>query len=225
MAWLKPPPDLRVPRLARVSDVAPGGQQAWPARPGRARSPAKARHDPENRNWWLRQLPGGRTRRAEVRGCRPPGLPTVVSQATDPAARPALARAALPVASRCHPALAGTTAARHRRPAPQRQPQLPPAPASCRNHPRPGLPGGPPPARGTAPAQGAPATPAALQVRSPLARYRHQNPHATPLPPAAPAAPARSQGAAGVPVRLRPICRIYSRCCRRAEHDHEAFFV
>jgi hypothetical protein len=110
-------------------------RDAWPARPGRARSPGESPAWPgETRSWWLRQSPGGRTRRVTVRGCRPPGLPAVVPQARDPAARPALpaprsrqpAAAILPWPAPRRPAAAG--------PHPSGKLSSCPAPTSCRNH-------------------------------------------------------------------------------------------
>jgi hypothetical protein len=163
-------------RGSQVSDVASGRQEAWPARPGRARFPVKAPAWPEKTG-----AGGCGSHRAGARGesrcgCRPPGLPAVVPQARDPAARPPLPRAALPVACRCHPAPAGTTAASRREPAPQRraqplpgadvlpQPPVPVFPTDRRLH------GGPRPSRARRPR---------LQARHHWPDTGTRTPHAT----------------------------------------------
>ena len=150
----------------------------------RPRTGAVPRESPawpeENRNWWLRRsLLGARGERA-VRGCRPPGLPAVVPQARDPAARPALPRrrapGSLPLSS-CSGRHHGGPPPRVRTPAASSAPARRRRPAATT---RPGLSGPLSPSRGTAPVQGAPATPPALQTRHRWPDTSTRTPHATP---------------------------------------------
>jgi hypothetical protein len=84
--------------------------RAWPARPGRARSPVKAGMAGRKTGGTVRQSPGGRMRRGTVGGCRPPGVPRggTAGQGLCSAARPFgtadLAPGSLPLSSLLWPA-------------------------------------------------------------------------------------------------------------------------
>jgi hypothetical protein len=100
--------------------------------------PRESRHDPGgNPGRTVRRPPGGRVRLGTADDCGP----AVAARRGTAAGRGSRSPACSPLASRTRqlaavlPALAGTTAGRRRGPAPRRQAQLLPAPASCRNHP------------------------------------------------------------------------------------------
>jgi hypothetical protein len=219
MAWLKAASGRAGPRRARVSDVAPGGgrrgRRALDGR-GPPPRPAMTRRKPEPAAAAVTGRAHAASRSARLQA---PGLPAVVPQATGPAVRPVrrapgrLRLSSCPGRHHGGPPPPARTSAATSAPAGAAVPPQPPVlvfPADHRLH------------RGTAPAQGAPATPRASRC----GRRRPGTGTRTRMPPLLPAtAPARSQTAARVRARLQLICRIYSRCRRRTEHDHEAFFV
>ena len=132
------------------------GGQAWPARPERARSPLNhgmiGRKPGERRCGSHRACACGVTRQAAAgrRGC-----PPWYHWAGSPAQHSAPCN--LPLSSLLWPPPQRPATADSR---PRANLGSHPAPASCRNHPVPVLPGRPWASRGTAPVQGAPATPA-----------------------------------------------------------------
>ena len=119
-----------------ASDGAPGRRDARSARPGRARSSVKAqpgREKPGTGGCGSHRAGARGESRCAAAGRRgPPRRGTAGQRSRCPVCAP---RAALPVACRCHPALACTTAARRRGPAPRGKLSSCPAPTSCRNHP------------------------------------------------------------------------------------------
>ena len=107
-----------------TSDGARGRRDAWPARPGRARSPVKPSMAGTNLELVVAAVIGrahaaSHGARLQAAGAARRG--TAGQRSCSPARAPGTA---LPLACRCDPALAGTTAARRHGPVPQRQAQL-----------------------------------------------------------------------------------------------------
>jgi len=167
-------------RGSRVSDVASGGQEAWPPRPGRARSPVKARHGREKTGTGgcgsHRAGARGESRCAAAgrRGCPPWYRRPEIAQ---PGLHfPCRAPGSLPLTSLLWPSPRRPAAAG---PHPSGKLSSCPAPTSCRNHPSRSF-------RPAAAFTGDRARPGrAGHVSRPpgapsLARYRHQNPACRP---------------------------------------------